>query len=104
MNSFQNAFLIQEEAKRHYNQISSDTIYIYFKLGELDQLFAFNSTGCEYILLKKIDKNINMKYRKDAFIFFILKIIFLLYTPVRVLNPDRGFILSNDFRYVLSII
>lgn len=48
MNVFQNAFLIQEEARGHYNQISSDTIYIYFKKGQVDVLLAFNKAKSIY--------------------------------------------------------
>ena len=49
MNVFENAFLIQaEEVKGHYNQISSDTIHIYFKKGEVDELHAFRNARSIY--------------------------------------------------------
>lgn len=50
MNVFQSAFLVMQEkdAKSHYNQVSSDTNYIYFKAGKLDFMYAFGNAKSIY--------------------------------------------------------
>ena len=46
---FVNSFMVQqEEAKGHYNQVSSDTSHFYFINGEMDYLFAFGNAKSIY--------------------------------------------------------
>jgi lipopolysaccharide export system protein LptA len=49
MNVYSNALIVQEEEiKGHYNQINSDTNYIYFKVGKVDYMYAFGNAKSIY--------------------------------------------------------
>ncbi|MBL7790562.1 MAG: hypothetical protein JNL75_12100 [Chitinophagales bacterium] len=49
INVFGNSFMAQqEEAKGHFNQVSSDTSHFFFKDGKLDYLYAFGNTKSIY--------------------------------------------------------
>lgn len=49
INVYGNSFMAQQEkVVGHYNQVSSDTSYFYFKNGKLDNLFAFGNAKSIY--------------------------------------------------------
>lgn len=49
MDVYHRAFLVEEEeVKNHYNQISSDTIKMYFKEGKIDLLYAYSHAKSIY--------------------------------------------------------
>lgn len=97
INVFGSSFMAQqEEAKGHFNQVSSDTSHFYFINGEMDYLYAFGNTKSIYYGKEEGKGYLGLNNSES----YSLKMIYDSSKPKKVIfydNPKATFYPVKDF-------